>query len=55
MKDLIWQKSTRCANAACVEVAQTKVITLVRDSKLENSPILVFDNEDWRAFLSSIR
>ena len=55
MNDLVWRKSKACANQACVEVAQTKALTLVRDSKLTDSPILTFDNDAWQTFVASLK
>ncbi|WP_216214859.1 DUF397 domain-containing protein [Amycolatopsis aidingensis] len=53
-----WQRPAACGpnNANCVEVnlgAEGKVG--LRDTKLPGSPVLVFDDEEWVAFLSSVR
>jgi hypothetical protein len=51
-----WRKSTRsAANGACVEIAETPVGVLVRDSKDAEGPRLEFGSASWRAFVSSVR
>ncbi len=54
----IWRKSTRCASAACVEVAEdgSGGGVHVRDSKLgDDSPVVTFEQADWRAFVTDLR
>ena len=50
---LVWHR--RCGSNACVEVAQDKRETLVRDSTNPAGPWLAFAHRDWTAFLSAIR
>jgi len=52
---LVWRKAGRCGSSACIEVAQAKQETLLRDSKDPAGPWLVFAPEDWTAFLSAVR
>jgi Domain of unknown function (DUF397) len=59
MIDLVgatWRKSTRSNNGGtCVEVAATRDVVGVRDSKDQAGPVLVFGPAEWRAFLADIR
>jgi hypothetical protein len=51
-----WQRSNACGpnGANCVEVnLSTDGLVGLRDTKLPHSPVLVFDNAEWDAFLSS--
>jgi Domain of unknown function (DUF397) len=51
-----WRKSSRCgAGGSCVEVAVGQAAVGMRDSKLENSPVLTFTAAAWRGFLSDVR
>jgi hypothetical protein len=50
-----WRKSSYCGTNACVEVAATDTGALMRDSKLDDSPILAFDHHTWRGFLEGVR
>jgi hypothetical protein len=46
-------RSSRCDNAACLEVAHRVGTVLVRDSKQgESGPELVFAPADWGVFLA---
>ncbi len=47
---LTWQKSSRCATNACVEVAFSGDMVLVRDSKSPNLEPLTFTIAEWVAF-----
>ncbi len=49
-----FHRSTHCANGSCVECANTGGEILVRDSKLDDSPILSFDPVAWRAFIADV-
>ncbi len=49
-----WRRSTRCSTGACVEIATGDTV-LVRDSKLQASPVLEFDAAAWRGLLDDIR
>lgn len=51
----IWFRSSKCVNAGCVEVAADDGRILVRDSKLDTSPILSFTSEEWGAFVAGVK
>ncbi|MFI7539730.1 DUF397 domain-containing protein [Actinoplanes sp. NPDC049599] len=51
-----WQKSSKCANGNCVEVARVDGDTyLIRDSKRPDSPALSFTVEEWTAFVEGVQ
>ncbi len=50
-----WRRSTRCASAACVEVADQPDTVLVRDSKQAGSPVLQFDHAAWAGFVAGLK
>jgi hypothetical protein len=51
-----WRKSTRSNNGGtCVEVAATRDVVGVRDSKDPAGPVLVFSPAEWRAFVAEVR
>jgi hypothetical protein len=53
--DLIWTKSTFCADKMCVEVAQVDADTIaLRDGKNIDQPSLLFSRRDWLSFLDSV-
>ena len=49
-----WRKSSRCANATCVEVAQVNGEYLIRDSKNPDAATLSFSAEEWVAFKQGV-
>jgi hypothetical protein len=51
----VWKKSSFSDSAACVETTREGSLTLVRDSKDPNGPILTFNAQEWVAFLSGVR
>ena len=53
-KDLQFVRSTKCANAACVEVAYADGLVFVRDGKNVDLPYLTFAVADWHGFLDSL-
>ena len=55
MTNLDWRKSTRCESSGCVEVAFIENAVAVRDSKVDDSPMLSFSVDSWRAFLDGLR
>lgn len=54
MSDLMWHKSTYSDpnGEHCVEVAETAVVTHVRDSKDISIPGFTTGNDAWSAFLA---
>jgi hypothetical protein len=53
-----WQRAAACGpnSGNCVEVNLGKDgLVGLRDSKLPDSPVLVFDDAEWDAFLDSAR
>ncbi|MCK2244042.1 MULTISPECIES: DUF397 domain-containing protein [unclassified Crossiella] len=53
-----WERPAICGpnGGHCVEVSldQPGFVGL-RDSKLDTSPVLVFDDQEWRSFLTAAR
>lgn len=48
-----WTKSTYSANGDCVEVrAHCATAISVRDSKNPGGPVLSFDSEAWKTFVT---
>ncbi len=52
---LHWRKSTKCASAACVEVAERPNAMFVRDSKSPVESVLAFTHVDWNTFVAGIK
>jgi hypothetical protein len=54
---LDWRKSSFSGGngGACVEVASTDHLVVVRDSKDRSGPILAFASTEWAAFLAGVR
>jgi hypothetical protein len=52
---LDWRKSSRCESSGCIEVAFTEQGVAVRDSKVDDGPVLTFSTDAWRAFLDDLR
>jgi uncharacterized protein DUF397 len=51
-----WRKSTRSGtDGACVEVADTARVVLVRDTKDRDSGALAFSAGAWAAFTASLK
>ena len=57
MTDLVWSKSTYCADRAnCVEVAELPDGgRMVRDSQNPDGPALTFTRPEWDAFLAGAK
>lgn len=54
-RQLEWRRSRRCDSGSCVEVAAVDGNVAVRDSKNPNGPILIFDSQEWRAFILGVK
>ncbi|WP_346537461.1 DUF397 domain-containing protein [Micromonospora sp. DPT] len=51
-----WRKSTRSGQGECVEVADNLPgVVGVRDSKDPAGPVLTFDPQNWRAFVTLVK
>ena len=50
-----WRRSSRCANATCVEVAVVPEAAYVRDGKNPDGAVLRFEAGAWHAFISALR
>ncbi|WP_436788903.1 DUF397 domain-containing protein [Yinghuangia sp. YIM S10712] len=56
LSTLRWRKSTHSGDGTqCVEAAFLETATLLRDSKLEASPVQVFSHASWTALLSGLK
>ncbi|MCA1706618.1 MAG: DUF397 domain-containing protein [Actinobacteria bacterium] len=52
----VWRKSSRSSGSgACVEVAQLRGATAVRDSKHPIGPALIISPAEWAAFTTGVR
>jgi hypothetical protein len=52
---LIWRRSRKCGNSACVEVGADTQSVHVRDSKDPCGGRLTFSHAQWRHFVATIR
>lgn len=53
--NLVWQKTSKCETAACVEVARSYGAWFVRDGKNPDGPVLQFTQAEWDAFVAGAR
>jgi hypothetical protein len=51
----VFKKSTHSGSGSCVEVAEGDATIFVRDSKDQAGPVLMFNPEEWRAFVAGVR
>jgi uncharacterized protein DUF397 len=51
----VWRKSSYSGVNGCVEVAFVDGHIMIRDSKDQQGPILVFTPTEWDAFVRSIK
>ena len=55
-KKTLWRTASySVANGACIEVSSVNGNVLVRDSKIQDSPIIGYPAETWRSFLIGIK
>lgn len=53
---MVWRKSSfSVGNGECVEVAAGPAGVRVRDSKNPDGPVLVFNPDEWAAFLDGAK
>ncbi len=52
---LTWRKSSKSGGGACVEVAVDGTQVRMRDSKDAAGPVLSFDRETFRDFLTGVK
>ena len=50
-----WRKSSYSGNNGCVEVAVVGDRVAVRDTKDRDGPVLLFDEQEWVAFLAGAK
>jgi Domain of unknown function (DUF397) len=50
-----WRKSSYSGDNGCVEVAFVGDRVAVRDTKDRDGPVLLFDEQEWVAFLAGAR
>lgn len=50
-----WKKSNQSGDGGCVEVAVLPTAVGIRDSKTENSPVIVVSRQAWAQFVASVR
>lgn len=50
-----WQRASTCGAATCLEVAPTDEGVAIRDSKLQNGPILQYTLPEWDAFVAGVK
>ena len=54
-RNVAWQRSSTCADSACVEVAGSGEHVYLRDGKSPDSGLLCVTRSDWEGFRSSVR
>jgi hypothetical protein len=55
LEPAVWRRSSLCLNSGCVEVGSIEGHVVVRDSKLESSPVLSYTPEEWQAFIAGVK
>jgi hypothetical protein len=50
-----WRRSSRCSSSTCVEVGRLNYDVVLRDSKIEQSPLLRYTTEEFRAFVEGVK
>lgn len=54
-KQVSWRRSTYCGNSSCVEVAIKGDEIRIRDSKHLASAALVYNRDEWLAFIAGVK
>lgn len=54
-RDLLWSRSSRCADHSCTEVASDGEHVLVRDGKTPDGAVLCFTRAEWEAFRDGVK
>jgi len=54
-RDLLWLRSSRCADRACVEVATDGELIYLRDAKAPEQAVLCLTRAGWEAFRDGVR
>ncbi|MEU7044288.1 DUF397 domain-containing protein [Streptomyces varsoviensis] len=55
-REAAWRKSSYSgAQGDCLEAAELDGLTVVRDSKNENGPVLGFTRAAWAAFVADVK
>jgi hypothetical protein len=54
LSSAVWRRSTFSQANACVEVAFIKDCVVVRDSKDQHGPMLLFTTREWEAFVAGV-
>jgi hypothetical protein len=57
LSQLTWRKSTRSGSTGgnCVEIAALPAAVVVRDSKDQTGPVLMFEPAAWASFVGAAR
>jgi hypothetical protein len=50
-----WFKSSASGDGGCVEVAIVPTAVGIRDSKTEDSPVIVVSREAWSQFIAGVQ
>ncbi|MFC4589171.1 DUF397 domain-containing protein [Sphaerisporangium corydalis] len=53
--DLAWRVARDCNTSNCVTVAVTDGMVAVRDSKNPDSPVLLYTESEWQAFINGAK
>ena len=54
MANVLWTRSSRCADRNCVEIAVVDGTVAMRDSKNVDQPSLTFSRGEWTSFLAGL-